>query len=118
MENVLDAVDVTPGRPFEVTSQLFGVRVEEPPDMHVGWSLLQTKYFLAIYTKLMMRLTTANSELPPASVALAMLLQQNMTTGNQYMIRIASAINRSDSLFQQRDNFTVNNNQLNVLEAA
>ena len=114
VEVVLNVVEVAPGDPFQFADLEFGVRVEDPPlvlDTEETFAPNITALFnqiLNITMKDMQKETI--TELPPvmASLSSALLYPAD---NNGSRLRISTSIYGKDSLFQQRQSFTIRNNR-------
>ena len=114
MEVVLNVVEVAPGDPFQFADLEFGVRVEDPPlvlDTEETFAPNITALFnqiLNITMKDMQKETI--TELPPAMASLSSALLYP-ADNNGSRLRISTSIYGRDSLFQQRQSFTIRNNR-------
>ena len=113
VEDVLNVVEVAPGDPFEFADLEFGVRVEDPPldlDTEETFAPNITALFNQILNITMtnMQIET-KTELPPAMVTLSSALLYP-ADNNGSRLRITTSIYGRDSLFQQRQSFSRENN--------
>ena len=114
VEVVLNVVEVAPGDPFQFADLEFGVRVEDPPlvlDTEETFAPNITALFnqiLNITMKDMQKETI--TELPPAMASLSSALLYP-ADNNGSRLRISTSIYGRDSLFQQRQSFTIRNNR-------
>ena len=108
VEDVLNAVEVAPGDPFEFAGVEFGVRVEDPP-LDLGTEGTFAPNITALFNQIMSSSMTsmqmeAMTELPPAMVTLSSTLLYP-ASNNGSTLRVSTSIYGRDSLFQQRANF-------------
>ena len=113
MEDVLNVVEVSPGDPFQFADLEFGVRVEDPPlnlDTEETFAPNITALFnqILIITMTNMQKKTI-TELPPTKVTLSSALLH--MAGDNGRTSISTSIYGRDSLFQQRQSFTIRNNR-------
>ena len=106
VDGILNVVEVAPEKPFEFAAPGFGVRVEEPPE-----DLDDEKLFAPDLGALLSQVLTSTTasmqmeempEVPSAAISLSPTLVRRGNNGMRP--RISTSVFIRDSLFQERDN--------------
>ena len=109
VDDILNVVEVAPEKPFEFAAPDFGVRVEEPPE-----DLDDEKLFAPDLGALLSQVMTNTAasmqieevpEVPSAAISFSPTLLRRGSNGMRP--RISTSIFIRDSLFQERDNMSM-----------
>ena len=117
VDDVLNVVEVAPEKPFEFAAPDFGVRVEEPSE-----DLDDEKLFAADLGALLSQVMTSTAasmqmeempEVPSAAISLSPTLLRRGDNGMRP--RISTLVFVRDSLFQERDDKSMDNHTREIV---